>query len=373
MLLPGFACPRKAVGMAPLSTRFTVNGGVSRTMPARFLRWRWIAAIGLALAVAPPAAAALEKVTLALNWLAQPELGGFYQALADGTYREHGFEVTIKQGGPMINNRPLLAFEQVEFLIGTNLLQPFDAVKQEIPTKAVAAFFQKDPQCILAHRGQGYDTWDALKRAPLMMGNLARLSFFQWLNVAHGFPKSNLRPYNHDLAPFLVDKRAAMQGFATAEPKRVEEATGEEPVVFLLADHGWSTYSTLLETRVDLIEKQPEMVQRFVDASIIGWYRYLYGKDRAAADALIMKANPAMTAGQIDYSVEKMRQWGLVDSGDAEKLGIGAMHADRVRQFYDQMVKAGLYDAGGIDPEQGISLEFVNKGVGVELRPKPAP
>lgn len=318
-------------------------------------------------------AQAIDKVTLALNWLAQPELGGFYQALADGTYRDHGLDVTIKPGGPMINNRSLLAFERVDFLIATNLLQPFDAVKQEIPTKAVAAFFQKDPQCILAHAGRGYDKWEDLKRAPLIMGNTGRLSFFQWMNTAHGFPKSNLRPYNHSLTPFLVDKSAAMQGFATAEPKRVEEATGEKPMVFLLADNGWSTYSTLLETRVDLIEKQPDMVQRFVDASIIGWYRYLYGADRSAADALIVKANPAMTASQIAFSIEKMREWGLVDSGDAEKLGIGAMRTDRVRKFYDQMVKAGLYKPDEIDPTAAVTVQFVNKGVGVGLHLKKSP
>jgi NitT/TauT family transport system substrate-binding protein len=310
-----------------------------------------------------------EKVTLALNWLAQPELGGFYQALADGSYRERGLEVTIKPGGPMINNRPLLAFERVDFLIGTNLLQPLDAVKQEIPTQAVAAFFQKDPQCILVHRGQGYDSWHDVKRAPLMMGNLARQSFFRWLNVAHGFSKANLRPYNHSLVPFLVDKKSAMQGYATAEPKRVEEATGEEPVVYLLADHGWSTYSTLLETHTKLIKEKPELVQAFVDASILGWYGYLYG-DRAAADALIMKANPAMTTGQIAYSVQKMREWGLVDSGDAETLGIGAMKIDRVRRFYEDMVRAGMYEAGEVRADDSVTLQFVNKGVGLDLRPK---
>jgi NitT/TauT family transport system substrate-binding protein len=139
--------------------------------------------------------------------------------------------------------------------------------------------------------------------------------------------------------------------------------------VYLLADHGWSSYSTLVETRTKLIEEKPEMVQAFVDASILGWHGYVYG-DRTAADALIMKANPAMTAGQIAYSVEKMREWGLVDSGDAEKLGIGAMDVKRVRRFYDEMVQAGMYQAGDLKPEDAVTLQFVNKGVGLELRPK---
>lgn len=307
---------------------------------------------------------AADKVTLATNWLAQPELGGFYQALADGTYARHGLDVTIKPGGPMVNNRSLLAFGQVDFLVGTNLLQAFDAVKQKIPTRVVAAYFQKDPQCILAHADGPVRTWDDLKQAPLIMGNSGRLSFFLWMESAHGFSRAKLRPYNHSLGPFLNDKNAAMQGFATAEPERIREASGELPRVFLLADHGWNSYSTVLETRDELIQKQPKLVQRFVNASILGWQAYLAGKNTAAADALIKKENRAMTDGQIAFSRQQMVDLGLVDGGDAEKLGIGAMNADRVVGFYDDMVKAGMFKAGEIDPRATVTTEFVNQGVG---------
>jgi NitT/TauT family transport system substrate-binding protein len=303
---------------------------------------------------------AADKIILATNWLAQPELGGFYQAVADGTYAKHGLEVTIKPGGPMVNNRPLLPFGRVDFLIGTNLLQAFDAVKQGIPTKVVAAFFQRDPQCILAHADGPHQTWDDLKRAPLMMGNSGRQTFFLWMNAAHGFTRSNLRPYNHSLAPFLSDKTAAMQGFATAEPKRVAEATGREPRVFLLADHGWSSYSTVLETRSDLIEKKPELVQRFVDASVAGWRTYLAGGEAASVtDALIKKENPAMTDGQIAYSRAKMRELQLLGAGEFSEIKIGAMEIERVRDFYKKMVAAGMYKTDDLNPQEAVTLQFV--------------
>ncbi len=326
-----------------------------------------IGLLALLVAAAVDVAAAADKVTLALNWKAQPELGGFYQALADGTYAAHGLEVAIRPGGPMINNRQLLQFERVEFLIATNLLQPFDAAKQRIPTKVVAAFFQRDPQCLIANPDSGYTTWDQLKTAPLYIGNTGRLSFFRWLSAAQGFKSANLRPYNHVLTPFLVDKQGVIQGYATAEPKRIEEAIGRAPAVFLLADHGWSSYSTLLETRADLIEKQPDVVQRFVDASILGWYRYLYNADVSAANALIQRDNPAMTDAEIAYSRAKMREWELVDAGAALEHGVGAMNLERVKQFYAEMVAVGMYQAGDLDPAAAVDLRFVNKGVGVEL------
>ncbi|MBA4104889.1 MAG: nitrate ABC transporter substrate-binding protein [Pirellula sp.] len=309
---------------------------------------------------------AADKVTLATNWLAQPELGGFYQAVADGTYARHGLEVTIKPGGPLVNNRPLLAFGKIDFLIGTNLIQPFDAAKQEIPTKVVAAFFQKDPQCLLSHADGPWKTWDDLKQAPLLMGNAGRQTFFLWLHDAYDFPRANLRPYNHSLAPFLNDPRAAMQGFATAEPERIREAAGKEPRVFLLADHGWNSYSTVLETRNDLIAKNPDLVQRFVDASIVGWNTYLDAEDTDAADVLIKKDNPSMTDGLIKFSRRKMGELELLRAGEAKKLGIGAIDIERVKSFYAKMVAAGMYQEGEIDPSEAVTVEFVNKGVGVE-------
>jgi NitT/TauT family transport system substrate-binding protein len=159
-----------------------------------------------------------------------------------------------------------------------------------------------------------------------------------------------------------------MQGYVTSEPFSVEQAAGFKPKVFLIADQGFSAYSTLIETRRDLVEKKPDLVQRFVDASIIGWYNYLYG-DNKAANALIKKQNPEMTDALLAYSVDAMKRYGIVDSGDTRKLGIGAMTDARVKDFFDKMVRAGVVKAG-LDYKEGYTLQFVNKGVGLDLRPK---
>ena len=109
-------------------------------------------------------------------------------------------------------------------------------------------------------------------------------------------------------------------------------------------------------------------MQRFVDASAIGWYHYLYG-DNSKANALIKKDNPDMTDDQIAFSIAKMKEYGLVDSGDTLTLGIGAMTDARVKDFFDQMVKAGVVKAG-LDYKKAYTLQFVDKGVGLDLRPK---
>jgi NitT/TauT family transport system substrate-binding protein len=249
-----------------------------------------------------------------------------------------------------------------------NLLHAFDNLKNGVPTVQVAAIFQKDPQALIAHPGQGYEQFDRLKTAPVVLvAKDAQFTWWQWLKVAHGFRDEQLRPYNFNLSTFLANPRALQQGYSIAEPIYVRREGGFEPVVHLLADHGFETYSTLIEARVETVRKRPDLVQRFVDASIVGWTRYLYG-DRRAANAAMLRDNPEISQEELEASVALMRSQGIVDSGDALTQGIGAMNAARIRRFYQAMAAAGLYTAGEIDPAQAAALQFVNKGVGLELK-----
>ena len=318
-------------------------------------------------------AATLQKVTFATNWKAQAAHGGFYQAVADGTYARYGLAVEIRQGGPQVNNRPLLPVGKIDFLMTGNLLHSFDNVKNGLPVVAVAAIFQKDPQALIAHPGQGYEDFARLKTAPVVLvAKDAQFSWWQWLKVQHGFRDEQLRPYNFNLGPFLANKKSVQQGYSVAEPIYVENQARFKPVVHLLADHGYSTYSTLIETRTELVQKNPALVQRFVDASVIGWYNYLYG-DRRLANAAMRRDNPEMTDDEIERSVALLRAQGIADSGEALTRGIGAMDAARVRDFYDKMVRAGLYKPGDVDLAKVIDARFVNKGVGLDVRKRLQP
>ena len=247
-------------------------------------------------------------------------------------------------------------------------MQSFDTVKNAVPTVAVAALFQKDPQALIAHPGQGYDDFASLRTAPVVLiAKDAQFTWWQWLKARHGFRDEQLRPYNYALGPFLANSRAVQQGYSVAEPIAVEREAHFTPVIHLLADHGFSTYSTLIEARTEMVRDRPDLVQRFVDASIGGWYNYLYS-DHGAADALMLEDNPELTADELEASRMLLRSQGIVDSGDALELGIGAMNPARVKDFYDAMVGAGLYRAGEVDLSRVADFQFVNKGVGLDLK-----
>jgi NitT/TauT family transport system substrate-binding protein len=325
----------------------------------------------VAIAMAVPTARAqtkLDKVSFGTNWVAEAEHGGFFQSVVDGTYAKYGLDVTIVPGGPNDNNRMLLVAGKIDFFMAANTLMSFDAVANNVPVVTVAAIFQKDPQVLLTHPETRVTRLEDLKPLTLFVSKEGISSYFQWLRSEYGFSEEKVRPYTFNSQPFLANKQSAMQGYVTSEPYAIEKSAGFKPGIILLADYGFNSYSTLIETRRDLIDRKPDLVQRFVDASVIGWYHYLYG-DNSAANAMIRKLNPEMTDELIAYSIARMKEYGIVDSGDALRDGIGAMTDARMTSFFEKMVRAHVVRSD-IDYRKAYTLRFVNKGVGVDLRPK---
>lgn len=317
-------------------------------------------------ALAQPALAA-DKLRFGTNWVAEAEHGGFYQALADGTYKKYGLDVEIVPGGPQINNRILLSAGKLDFYISANFLQAFAAVEQNVPTIVVAAIMQRDPIAILAHADTGIEKFEDLrdKKVSLLLGADAMVTSFRWLKSEHGFRDEQARPYTFNPQPFLANKNFALQGYVTSEPFVIEQAGGFKPKIFLLADHGFDGYATTLETRTELLRNNPDMVARFIQASIEGWYTYLYGDNKLAND-LIKKHNPEMTDALIAFSTAKMKEYGIVDSGDSLNLGIGAMQEAKIKTFFDKMVKAGVVKPD-VNWKKSFDATFVNRKHGLDM------
>mgnify|MGYP001825743955 CR=1 FL=1 len=324
-------------------------------------------AIGLAaVSLSATAVAAQDTVVFGTNWLAQAEHGGFYQSVADGTYlADCGFQVEILPGGPQVNNRALMLAGRMDFHMGGDLLAAFNMAKEGIPVVNVAAIFQKHPQVLVTHPGKA-ESFEDLKNYTLLIGDNGFQTYYQWMMSAFGFTAEQREPYTFNPAPFLADEDKVMQGYLSSEPYLVTKEGGFEPDVFLISDAGFKSYATTIETMAETVANDPEKVQCFVDASIKGWYNYLYG-DNAAANALIREANPEMTDDKIAYAIDKMKSWGIVDSGDAESMGIGVITDDVVNNFYSLMVDAGVVESG-IDISATYTTDFVGKGVGMDLK-----
>ena len=322
-----------------------------------------------ALAV-PFASAALAQnvaVKFGTNWVAQAEHGGYYQAVADGTYAACGLDVTIMPGGPQVNNRALMLTGEVQFNMGGSTLDVFSSAQEGVPVVAVSAAFQKDPQVIVTHPGAAASFADLAKLDKLLISDGGVLTFWAWMMKAYGFKPEQREVYTFSAAPLLANKTWGMQGYLSSEPFAVEKEGGFKPDVWLIADAGYTAYSTTVETMADTIANSPEVVQCFVDGSAKGWYNYIYN-DNSAANAMIKADNPDMTDEAITYAVEAMKANGIVDSGDTLTMGIGAMTDEKMADFFQKMVDAGVVPAD-LDYKAAYTTQFVNKGVGLDLKP----
>ncbi len=335
-------------------------------------RLNWRAALGLlggsaAAALVPVpgtrvSAQSLEKLSFQTNWRAQAEHGGFYLALANGIYKKYGIDAEIRPGGPQQNPSQLLLGGRVDMTMSTS----FEAIRfaqENIPFLAIASIFQKDPQVIISHPDQGNDSLAALKGKPILIGAEARTAFWPFLRAKFGYTDEQIRPYAYNMAPFLADKKLSQQGFLSSEPFAIRKA-GVNPVVHLLADNGFDAYNTTINVSRKLMDAKKDLVQRFVTATLEGWDQYMKaGPEAAAANALILKDNPDMDQEKIDYAVKVMNENGIVRSGDALTLGIGAMTDLRWANFYKTMSDVGVFPAG-VDVKKAYSLDFINQGVG---------
>ncbi len=315
----------------------------------------------IALLLASTGTRAADKINFGLDWKAEAEYGGYYQALATGIYARHGLDVTIHEGGPQINHMQLLIAGRLDFNLGGG--RAIEFAQEGLPFLAVAAIFQKELATLLAHPGQGNDSFAALKGRSIMIGADTRNGWWRFLAAKYGYADSQIRPYTFNLAPFLADKATVQQGYISSEPFLIRQQTGIEPVVLALSDAGYLGYANIITTSEKLVREKPDLVQRFITASIEGWYSYLYG-DPTPANTLIRKINPDMPAALIDFGRQTMIARGIVDSGDSLTLGIGAMTDARWQEFYASMVAVGVYKPG-IDLRKAYTTRFVNQRAGM--------
>ena len=293
-----------------------------------------------------------EKFVFLTNWYAQAEHGGFYQALAEGTYKAQGLDADIRMGGPQVNVMQLLLAGKADAVMGYDL-QTLPAVAQGLPVVTVGAVFQKDPAALIAH--PDVRSMEDLKQRTLLIGQASETTFWPWLKRRYGFTDAQKRPYAFSVQPFLADRKVAQQGYATSEPYSIEKA-GVKPAVFLLADAGYPPYAQTIVTTRAVLEKRRDALTRFLRATAEGYRSYL--ANPAPGNALIRKANPEMEEALLAYGVSRMKSFGLVTGADAARDGILSMTDTRWRATRDFMVAEGML-ASGADWRKAYDLELM--------------
>jgi NitT/TauT family transport system substrate-binding protein len=313
---------------------------------------RVLSTLLFATAAAAPAAFAQDKVTMLTSWYAQAEHCGFYQAVATGIYKKYNLDVTIKMGGPQINGMQLPGAGQTDFLMSYDF-SVLKAIEAGIPAVTVGTSFQYDQQGLLTH--DDVPNLGALKGKTILVATAGRSNWWPWLKTKYGYAEEQTRPYTFNPQPFIADKNSAMQAYMSSEPFAVHNL-GTKAKFHLFAHDGYPPYGTTIVALKKMVDEKPDVVQRFVRASIEGWKSYL--ANPAPGNELIKKDNPNMKDEQIAYAIAKLKENKLVDGGDAAKLGIGVMTDERWKTTYETMVKLGLLEVD-VDSKAAYTTRFV--------------
>jgi NitT/TauT family transport system substrate-binding protein len=281
-----------------------------------------------------PAAAA--RVTLALNWVAEPEFGGFYAAREKGIYAREGLDVDILGGGPGAPVVQMVASGRAQFGI-SGADEIITAKARGVDIVALFAIYQTSPQAIMAHPGRGNTLADVFSSGTLAVEPGAAYSLF--LKKKFGFDKVKVVPYDGGVARFLTDKDYAQQCFITSEPLAAKKQ-GVEPTVFLIADAGYNPYVGVVIARRSMWTDERDRVTRFVRASREGWRAYQ--DDPGPANAVMSKLNTAMDA-QTFADVAAVQK-PLVETAETKARGLGTMSKDRWETLAKQLLELGLID-----------------------------
>lgn len=303
--------------------------------PFSILWWCRLAA--LVLGFGTTAVHAQDKVTVTTTWFAQAEHGGVYQALATGLYKKHGLDVTIRMGGPQVNGIQLLLAGQSDFIMNYDFAV-LSGVERGFPLVTVAAPFQFDIQGLLAH--EDVKDLSQLKDKTILVAGTGTTYWWPWVKKKYGLTDAHMRPYTFNMQPFFADKNIVQQAFPSSEPYQAQQK-GVKTNFFLLSAQGYPPYTQAITTTRKMVEERPDVVQRFVRATIEGWKSYIQG-DPTPANELIKKDNPNMTDGQIAFGIAKLKEMQVVTGGDAARLGIGIMTDERWEKTAKFMVEWGL-------------------------------
>ena len=297
-----------------------------------------------------PASTGYFPVTLQTDWYPQPEMGGFYEAQLQGLYKAENLDVTIAPGGPYVVTEQQVSTGAAQFGMGTSD-QVLVGVSRGLPLVAVAATMQQDPQGIMVHDASPVHTFADLEGHTVAVkpGSI----WFQYL--LHRYTLKNVReiPATFSVANFLQDPDYIQQAFVTSEPFFAQKA-GAQVRTLLVNSTGYQPYRVIFTSRQFLAD-HPEIVQKFVRASLKGWQNYL--DNPSLANLTLIKLNPALSPDWMHFSVDTLKEGHFIDGLNTPDSHLGHFTADRWATTYKQLEELKV-TPHPIDPATAYTLQF---------------
>lgn len=298
----------------------------------------------------PSTSGGLTPVKLQLDWYPQPEHGGFYTALVEGYYKAEGLDVTLVPLPQYGSVAQIVSTGNAEFGLGSSD-QILEWDSNGLPLVAVAATMQHDPQAVMVHMNSPVHDFRDLDGRTVATQTGA--TWIKYVVARYGLKNVRQIPTTLSIASFLADPNHIQQIFITSEPFFAQQA-GAEIRTFLISSSGYDPYRVQFASR-DFVAQHPDVVAKFVRASIRGWNAYLQHPE--ATNKYLLKLNPALNPAQEAYTAQTLREGGFVTGGDARSAQTGRMTAARWQTNFEQLKSLGILHAV-IDPTASYALQF---------------
>lgn len=273
------------------------------------------------------------KVTLALNWKAEPEFGGFYAAQINGEFKKRNLEVEILEGGSGAPTVQMLAHQKVDFaIVSADEIIISQERNPKNKVKGLFAVYQTAPYIVMTHASRGFKDLRAVFKSPGLLSLQSGLPYYQFLIKKFGKPTPQIVPYTGGVTAFLNNPKLSQQGFITSEPLAVERA-GKTVKNFLIADEGFNPYLVVMAANDEVLQKNPELARLMTDAVGAGWQAYL--ADPTEANKLMSRLNKSLDFETFQKGAAIQKP--LIETADTQKNGLGSMTEERWLMLIEQL------------------------------------
>ena len=295
-----------------------------------------------------------DEVTVQLKWIHQAQFAGLYIADKKGFYAEENINVTLIPGGPEITEEiiPDLVKGDSDFAItsGDRLLQ---ARSEGKPVIAIAAIFQKNPYVYLSLKESGIQRPQDLAGKKIMVapdGELLHTALLGRLGIDSN--DVELIPYTRDVVPLTIGQIDAHMVYRTGTGLAFDETEYEFNVIWV-DDYGIRGYADTIVVTEQLVQQNPELVERFLRATLKGWRSTIENPDEAVDMTLQYDA----TLSRDRQARMMVVQTPIIHTG---QCNIGWMEENIWQGLYDILLDGGAITRP-INVAEVYTMEFLSR------------
>jgi ABC-type nitrate/sulfonate/bicarbonate transport system substrate-binding protein len=294
-----------------------------------------------------------DEVTVKLKWVHQAQFAGMYVAAEKGFYEEQDLKVNLV---PFTFEEPTMeAVVEGQATFGVKSASEIIQARAEgLPVKAFAVIYKDSPLCMYSLKESGITKPQDLvgKTVGLKPGQITIAYLIMLKRLGLDRDKIAEVQIGYGVEELISGTTDVSTGFSINEPHQAIEA-GYDVNIMLFADYGVRVYDDVLFATEDTIDNRPELVERFLRATIEGWQYAIQNEEEAVG--IVLEYATDRTRSHEAYMLRQSIP--LIHTGGSP---IGWMEMDRWQHTHDIVLESGAIDKA-IHADEAFTTQFIEE------------